>query len=167
MPKAAVEPVVQTTNDLQGAQPATPPKTLTNWRAFEKAGLAPSQIVCQGYKPVHRVDSGCHSRVLLNAAALFAHAVTNDHGGGFQMLVRETSRPWPGWAELERLGLECSDLRCEICDVKVPFHPNHIKTHLKPHSGKSRRIKPGRVFNMTIGVVRPTPDEDEAFEDLG
>ena len=142
-------------------------QTLTNWRAFEVANLIPLQITCQGYKPAHRVDLSCHSNLHFSAKQMLSH-LNSDHGGGFQIFLRKGDRPWKGWREFEDLKIESADFRCELCEKVLPFHPNHLLTHLKPHAGKVKKIKPGGVYNLTIAInIVPLEPEEEAFAELG
>lgn len=138
-------------------------KTYTNWKAFEQAKLVPTTIKCEGYRPVFMHDGSCHTNLLPNAATLKRH-IENDHGGGFRFFVKTTEgKPHPIWAELEAMGLEAHDFRCETCDKTLRFHPSSIIPHLKPHSGKTRRVYPGATFNMVLSLAKPEAvlDEDE------
>ena len=122
----------------------------TNWAAFEKAGLVPTEIMCQGYQPIHRADMSCHTRLTLKAANMLGH-LANDHGGGFKITVKRTEgKAWPGWKELREAGIDCFDLRCDVCDSVLQFQPNHLLAHIKPHSGKNRRIQSNGTFWLTL-----------------
>ena len=155
------------TQEAESLASETPTKGNTNWLAFEKAMVMPREIWCMGYRPVHFMDFGCHSRLLLDASSILSHS-NSEHGRGFQLRLRKTDKPWAGWKKFVELGLESSDLRCEICDKQVPFHPLHISNHMRSHSGKSRRVTPGGVFNLTIaGGSEVAPDENESFSELG
>ena len=144
---------------------ASEKKCFTNWSAFTKALVAPSEITCQGYQPMQRVDMACHTRLRFNPQTLIDH-VRADHGGGFRFKLKETQKPWPGWAEFEKLGVEAHDFRCEVCDKVIPFHPNHIKNHMRPHAGKVRRVFSDHhsIFNFTLGLDPPTPSDEEIYE---
>ncbi len=146
--------------------PAVEKKSITNWRAFEKAGLAPAWLICQSYAPIHNYDQSCHTKIKFTPQAILAH-LGNDHGGGFRMKLKATQKPWSGWAELEAAGLEASDLRCEVCDKVLPFHPNLIRPHMRPHAGKIRRVLPEHcgLYNFTITLGPPALTEDEAYQE--
>ena len=125
----------------------------TNWAAFERAGLVPKEIVCQGYLPIHRADMSCHTRLVPKAENLISHT-QNDHGGGFRVTVKRTEgKAWAGWEELKKLGADCFDLRCDVCDAVLQFQPNHLLAHMKAHQGKNRRIQPGGVFWITLSLT--------------
>jgi hypothetical protein len=144
--------------------PATP-KTLTKWNALAEARLAPTEIVCMGYRPYHLFDASCHTRLMLNPAQIKAH-IEGGHGGGFKLHFRKADKPWPGWKQFEELGLESMDFRCDICDAQVPFHPTHILKHMRPHNGKTRRVLPGGDYLMTLNVGLPSLSEEDAFADF-
>jgi hypothetical protein len=135
--------------------------TFTNWSALEKAGLAPTEILCQGYHPLHPGDMSCHTRILLNAEAIRRHAVDLDHGGGFTLRLRRTEKPVKIWQDLAASGLEVHDFRCDVCDAQVPLHPQHILKHLKNHVGKFRRTAEGGAFHMTVATTPPVQDEED------
>jgi hypothetical protein len=139
-------------------------KTHTKWSALTSANLVPTQIVCNGYRPFHTVDSGCHTRLKLDPEQLKAH-VEGGHGGGFSFKFRKGDKPWAGWKKFELLNLEAMDFRCEICNAVIPFHPMHILKHMRPHTGNQRRVLPGGLYNMTLNVGIPTATEEEAFVD--
>ena len=138
-------------------------KTVTNWRAFEKAALMPVEFKCQAYRPMQLADSSCHSRLQLNAKGLLPHMNVDTCSGGFRFRLRKGDKAWPGWRQFEDLGVEAQDFRCEICDAVVPFHPGHILKHMKPHRGKVSRPMPGGIFNITLSVGMPTLTEEEAL----
>ena len=140
-------------------------KTLTKWKALGEAKVVPTEIVCDGYRPAHPFNLGCHSRLRPDVDQMVRH-VEGGHGGGFMMRFRKGDKPWPGWAKMEELGLESTDFRCEVCDAVVPFHPMHILKHMRPHTGKQRRVLPGGAYNLTLNIGLPTPTEEEAFEDF-
>lgn len=140
-------------------------KVVTNWSALKSAQVVPTSLECNSYRPFHRVDLSCHTRLVPRAESVVRH-LEMGHGGGFQIKLRRADKPWPEWERLGELGLEASDFRCEICDKQVPFHPIHILNHLKSHSGKIKRVSPGGVFNLTVTsqAVAP-PIEDEVFSE--
>ena len=139
-------------------------KVVTKWSALDEARLVPTKITCEGYRPTHRVDNGCHSRLRLNPSYMKQH-LEGGHGGGFRLYLRKGDKPWPGWKICVEQGLEAVDFRCEVCDAVVPFSPMHIAKHMKAHSGKSRRVLTGGVFNITLSVGIPIPTEEEALAD--
>lgn len=140
-------------------------KTHTKWHALEEARLIPTEIVCDGYRPWHAFNNGCHSRLRLDVDQMIAHT-EGQHGGGFMLKVRKGDKPWPGWKQLAEKGIEAADFRCEVCDAVIPFHPMHITKHMRAHTGKHRRVLPGGRYNLTLSVGAPIPTEAEAFEDF-
>ena len=134
-------------------------RTLTNWGVFVKAQLVPKRVVCEGYLPTHRYDSGCHSNLLLTAEAVERH-LDADHGGGYRLFLRKGDIPWKGWLEFQDKGLEIHDFRCEICDAELPMSAGHILKHFESHTGKMKRSKPGGEFLMTIRKDKPLTSED-------
>lgn len=122
----------------------------TNWSVFKEAGLVPTEIVCEGYYPVHRFNNGCHTKLGLTAEAMIAH-LDADHGGGFQItLKRSDGKMWDGWDKLSEAGIEVTDFRCDVCDEVLRLNPTIILRHFAPHTGKSRRPRLGGTFNITI-----------------
>lgn len=140
-------------------------KTHTKWQALEDAKLVPTTITCSGYRPYHRVDLSCHTRLRLDAENVKSH-IDAGHGGGFLFKLRKGDKPWIGWKKFSDLNLEAMDFRCEICDAQVPFQALHILKHMRPHSGKSRKVLPGGLYDLTINIGLPTPTEEEAFLDV-
>lgn len=142
-----------------------PQKSLTKWTAFEQAGLVPVQISCQAYKPVHGADMSCHTRLLFNADTLKRH-MDSEHGGGFYFVLRKTDgKPSPLWKQMEQLGLEAHDFRCDNCDAQLRFHPSSFTNHMRAHGGKTRRVYDGGRFNVTLGMSRPDREEnDDAYD---
>lgn len=164
MPKTSKLPAENISSDGRQETPKEEvQKTVTNWIAFEIARLMPKEILCQGYKPTHQVDLSCHTRLPLDAAVLGKH-IKAEHGGGFLFTLRKADKTWPGWRKFSALGLEAHDFRCAVCDAVVPFHPGHILKHMKPHTGKIKRITPGGGFNITLGFGLPDLPDVEAFE---
>jgi len=157
--KQAPEKVVEEANPQ-------PRKTITNWKALYDTKLYPTMIKCEGYFPMHPFNSGCHTVMNLKPEQLLSH-VEADHGGGFFLSFRENvindqmgARTiklgyWDGWLKLQELGLEVRDLRCDICDEEIPVNSRSIVRHLKPHAGKSTRVKPGGDFLITLSKEIP------------
>lgn len=149
-------------------------KTYTNWKALGESGLKPTYIRCDGYRPVHIYNNGCHTALSLDPEKLAKH-LDGDHGGGYFISFREgiqtdpigasqvrTGRHWDGWEKFEELGLEIRDFRCEICDAEIKINSRSILKHIRPHSGKYSRARPGGDFWLTITRnLEPDPDEDE------
>ena len=157
-PKAAPEEAYS----LETQSPET--KSLTQWDAFTKAKLVPTQFECTGYFPIHRGEAAlhCHTKFPFKAENVKRHVASC--AGGFQFKVKTTDgKPSPFWAELQDAGLESYDFRCDVCDAQLRFHPSSILPHLKPHSGKTRRVFPGAIFNVTIGLAKV--DRPEEMDD--
>lgn len=143
-----------------------PRKTITNWAALHETKLYPTMIKCEGYFPMHAFNSGCHTVMNLKPEQLLNH-VESEHGGGFFLSFRENvmndpmgartikSGYWDGWLKLQELGLEIRDLRCDICDQQISVNSRSILRHLKPHAGKSSRVKPGGDFLITLSKEIP------------
>ena len=142
-----------------------PSKSLTKWEALKN--FAVKEVKCSAYPPVHKGDDSCHTRLRPTDAQQMVDHINGGHSGAFQFVLEEGTREFPLWKQLAALGVEAQDFRCEICDKVIPFHTNHILPHMRPHSGKLKRIREGKQYNMTLTVGRPTVSEDEAFEDNG
>jgi len=117
--------------------------------------------------PVHLSDEGCHSRVRLDAKTLAGH-LKNDHGSlvgtaGFKFSTGRSAKASPLWQELEDLGLEIHDFRCDVCDKVLPLNHINILNHLRPHAGKTRRVRKGGDFWFTLSF-KPVQPTDEDFE---
>jgi hypothetical protein len=151
--------------------PATPTKPSdSNWSAFDKAKLVPSEIVCQGYYPVHPHDASCHSRLKLSAESMMPH-VEGEHGNkygvGFRFSLRQSDgKVWKGFDDLHKKGVEITDIRCDVCDEVMRLQSQVILKHMKPHSGKTRRTRTGGIFWMTLSTTKVEPlDEENSFFD--
>jgi len=143
-----------------------PRKTVTNWKALYDTKLHPTFMKCEGYWPMHPFNTGCHTVMTLKPEQLLAH-LEGDHGGGFFLSFRTGYQNdplgardpkiayWDGWLKLQELGLEIRDLRCDICNEQVPVNSRSIMRHLKPHAGKSTRVKPGGDFLITLSKEVP------------
>lgn len=133
---------------------------MTDWEAFEKAGLVPEEIVCEGYKPTHAADISCHSKLVPTLENIKNH-LAGDHGGGFVFKLRKTDgKAWPGWKALRDEGLELHDFRCDVCDAReLRVNPRFLIAHMRPHAGKVRRPMPGGRFLMTLGSD-PLPSDE-------
>ena len=134
---------------------ASTPTSITNWAAFEKAALNPTEIVCVGHKPFHAHDSGCHSRVIPKPENIAFH-IAGEHGGGFDFsLVPAQGKVWNGWDALAKMQLEIQDLTCGICNHPVRVHTQALLNHMKTHLNGNRKRVPGGLFRITIGTNIP------------
>lgn len=171
MPTETKSPASTATSTPNESQP----KTYTNWAAFAKAGLKPTAIICKAYRPLFRADFSCHSRLLLKAEALKDHAMPepkgHGHGGGFLFALKKTdsNKPVQLWEDIQNLELEAVDLRCEVCNATLRFHPTSFNPHLKNHNGKTKKAyeelvasNPGSIgfFSMKLSLERPENLED-------
>jgi hypothetical protein len=119
--------------------PSAAPRTTTNWKAFQDAGLVPVAVKCQAYHPIHLNDVSCHTKVPFSAENLQRHTAM-EHGGAFQIYLRKTDgRPAKFWEDLMVSGLEALDFRCGSCKAKLRFHPSSFMAHLKGHRGITRQ----------------------------
>lgn len=152
--------------DPSGSESSGPTISSANWKAFEQAKMIPVEIICSGYDPIHPYDASCHSRLRLNAAAILGH-IKGQHGNklgtgfSFRLRANDGTKIWGGWKALADAGVEVSDFRCEICDQQIKFAPQNILKHMGTHNGKTRRPKPGGLFNTTLTFATPeVRDED-------
>lgn len=151
-----------------------PRKTFTNWKVLYDTKLYPTVIKCEGYFPMQPFNSGCHTLMNLKPDQLLQH-LEADHGGGFFLSFRVGAQNdpigarehkiafWDGWLKLQELGLELRDLRCDICNEEIPLNSRSITRHLKPHAGKSTRVKPGGDFWFTLS--KEVPQESGSDEE--
>ena len=140
-------------------------KTYTNWKAFNQARLVPTILTCSAYKPVHLADMSCHTKLLITGESVQKH-IEHDHSGGFIVQVKTSDGKLSNfWQELEDLGLEAHDFRCDICNKILRFHASSIIPHMKAHGGKTRRVLPGGLFAFTISAGRPEQALDDEDED--
>jgi hypothetical protein len=135
------------------------PKSLTNWLAFVKAKLYPKEIICLGYHPVHPRDMSCHTRLPRSVDTMLAHIP--EHLGGFKITLKESDKEWPGWAKLAESGVELQDFRCDVCDEIIPLSTQRILSHMKAHSGKTRRVRSGGEYLLTLGFKTPLSAHDD------
>lgn len=131
----------------------------TNWMVFAKAGLVPKEVICQAYKPMQMADMSCHTRLPLSISTINEH-IKAEHGSGFLFRLRKGDAEWPGWKQFAESGLELHDLRCDVCDAEIPLSVPRILTHLRPHAGKTRRVKDGGDYLLTINPEKPVSAED-------
>lgn len=153
-------------NETQEAKPTLLQLATTNWGAFERASLVPTEVLCQAYHPVHQVDMSCHTKIVPTAKNMIAH-LDGDHGGAFRVVLKRVeNKTWEGWKDLKEAGIECFDLRCDVCDKNIPLHPQHLMQHMKAHQGKNRRIQNGGTIWLTIGRGSVAPQGDDAYAEL-
>lgn len=149
--------------------PVPPPlpvnKSLTKWEALKN--FVVKELTCSAYPPIHKGDDSCHSRLHPTNAQQIVDHIKAGHSGAFQVVLEESTREFPLWKQLAVLGVEAQDFRCEICDKQIPFHTNHITPHMKPHTGKLKRIREGKQYNLTLTLGKASVNEDEAFEENG
>ena len=141
----------------------------TNWKAFRSAQTTIKTILCKAYGPVHMVDVGCHGRVLLTPEAIKGH-IDNGHGSvpgmaGFKFTLTQEGQADPLWTKLEQACIEIHDFRCDVCDKVLPLHNISIINHMRPHSGKSRRVRKGGDFLMTLSEKPAVPSEEELMDE--
>jgi hypothetical protein len=159
---------------LDATRPATatePAKTVSsvNWKAFEQARLNPAELICNTYPGMHSgpFDISCHSRVRLNVDSIKAHILARHGtklGCGYSLRLKQSDgRVWKGWKALAESDVEVVDFRCEVCDENVRFLPQNILHHMRMHSGKTRKLQKGELFNITLTCNMPAEvSEDEA-----
>jgi len=130
-------------------------KTFTNWDMFTKAKIVPTSIVCDGHRPIHNPNLGCHTMLPLSAKVLKAH-VDGDHGGGFEFVIKiGDEKGWGGWKEFEEMGLELAEMRCGVCNSSIPTTAQSVNKHMKSHVNENRRMQTGGLFYLTLGYTAP------------
>jgi len=141
-------------------EPLAKTTTRTNWGALASAKVWPTEWLCQFYRSFHRVDTSCHTRVRPRVENIKGHmnGCSNDIGTSFHVTFEKRDIPCPLWAELEEAGIEALDFRCDVCDRVMPFSPLHILNHMRPHTGKSRKTRPGGKFQFTLSYDIPFVD---------
>lgn len=144
-------------------KPETSPAP-TVWAAFAKANLAPTEIVCQAYHPVHPSDTSCHTRLVCQGTSIATHAFEREHGGGFSMTLATCAKEHPIWKQLTGLNIDLVDLRCDVCDQQIQPDPKQILKHLKPHIGKNRRTLATKKVWFTVQTA-VLPPEDQVLVD--
>lgn len=136
-------------------------KTYTNWKAFDQASLAPAEIRCDGYLPVHPSNEGCHTVVKNDNVDTIINHLEN-HGGGFVVKMRYTEKSkTPIWSNLQNAKIEIHDFRCEWCNADVKLNPQHLRKHMEPHLGGNRRIGGNKLFFVTLRNTPPLNEEEE------
>lgn len=167
----------------------TSSSSITNWKEFTKAGLTPVEIVCSEYRPVHPSVTGCHSRLQTRIALKGApiNPLTKratktgsgqpmldhtraDHGGGFLVKFKRTAldeaTAWKGWKDLEKSGVEITDIRCEWCEKPEDrVHAGSLLSHFRPHKGRGRGLKAADSFWMTLSFNKDLDLSLEEMED--
>jgi len=138
----------------------------TDWSVFERANLVPLRVSCQDYQPIHPSDGSCHTNLQLTGENITRH-MEPEHGSGggftFHLRQREGAKN-PLWKELTERKVELHDFRCDVCDEILPLAGRRIVKHLSPHAGKSRSVRQGGAFHLTLRFDRPDQDvEDEQF----
>lgn len=146
-------------------------KTVTNWSVFDKAGLVPTRITCNGYLGQHPSDMSCHSNLIPTSGAVKRHMAPEHGGGWFFFRLRSTDAKGknPIWKELMEGGVEIQHLYCPHCRQEVPLTPRGLVQHLQPHAGANRVNVYPQTLCMTLGyndpnAIRETGDEGEEFE---
>jgi len=143
-------------------------KTVTNWGVFEKAGLVPTRITCNGYLGSHPAELSCHSNILLTSESIIHHLQPEHSGGWFFFRLRATDAKGknPIWRELSEAGVEIQHLYCPHCRQNVSMTPRDIQKHLQPHPGANRVNITPQSLCMTLGYNNPEgmQDNEEFFE---
>lgn len=136
-------------------------KTVTNWAVFDKAGLVPVRIKCDGYLGGHPSDLSCHSNILTTSESV-QHHMKPEHGGGwFHFRLRSTDAKGKAtiWRDLSQAGVEISHLYCPHCRREVEMTPREILFHLNPHPGANRvNIYPATLC-MSLSYGMPQTEE--------
>jgi len=143
-------------------------KTVTNWGVFDKAGLVPTRVTCNGYLGQHPADMSCHSNILVTSESIKRHMDPNHGGGWFFVRLRVTDAKGknPIWRELQEGGVEIQHLYCPHCRTDVDMTPRAMMYHLQPHPGANRVNQYPQSLCMSLGYNQPEGEEfqDEVFE---
>ncbi len=153
---------------LEAAEVATlkERKTLTDWSVFEKGGLVPVRIRCEGYMGSHPSDLSCHSNLLLTGEAVLNHMQPDHSGGWFKFKFRiSDGKVSPIWGKLADAGVEISDLYCSHCRTQVAMTPRNIIKHLQPHAGATRINPDPQSLCFSLTTNKADLDEyDELYD---
>ena len=152
-----------------------PNKTYTNWEALN--GFSLYALKCEGYRPIHARNEGCHSALAKIDADTIKRHIAGEHGGGFAFYLQKASNKNSQaiWGDLTTSGLEAQDFRCGCCNAPVRFHPTSLLQHLKPHRGSTKQAyreitseRPGclGMFYVTLGEARPESTVEDGEEML-
>lgn len=156
---------------------------LTIWSAFEKAGLFPIEVTCDGYLPVHTRNNGCHTRLAVRkrdeagnpvdtAEGMINHVRqqhgSREYGTGFLLKFKRTeNKTWAGWRQLAEAKMEITDCRCDHCGSTVEVKPADLLWHLKPHGGKVKKSTIKNLFWISIREDSPVVlVDDNLFDDV-
>ena len=142
-------------------QSTTPPNP--RWNAFTRAKVHIKSVVSRDYHPIHRKDHGHHARI---APDNIVHHIDSG-GGGFQMVLEHSDKPWPGFAKLAEDGIDINDFRCEWCNGELVVDASRIQQHMKPHIGQRKMMKTGNtgIFNITLVHGERTMVSDQELID--
>lgn len=148
------------TKPKEAPQPPSAPlaphqKTLTNWKNFAEAGLAPSRLKCESYLGSHPAELSCHTALVVSKDTILNH-MDPEHGGGwFKMRFRSVEDGSPAlkiWQDLDEAGVEIQHLYCPHCretlDARVA--PQEVVNHLRPHAGANRVNQEPQTLCMTL-----------------
>lgn len=162
--KTTSNPTESTTG---GAGSETKPKrkTVTNWNVFEKTGVVPTRISCNGYLGSHPAELSCHSNLIPTSTAVLRHMNPEHSGGWFFFRLRQTDAKGknPIWRELEEAGVEIQHIYCPHCRADVQMTPRALLYHMGPHPGANRVNTHPQTVCMTLGFN--SPDQIEGMED--
>lgn len=137
-------------------------KTRTDWKVLYNSKLTPTTIECREYPPVNYSLVACHSRLPLTAQSMKDH-LDAEHGGSYFITLTQKDTPWKGWLDLQDMGVELADFRCNVCLQEIPLSGASLSKHMKPHLNGNRRIQKGDTFRLTLTMslddVNFTEDE--------
>lgn len=147
---AAAEKVITPEEDAP-IKVAPKQKTKTDWKVLYNSKLTPTNIECREYPPVSYEVVACHSKLPITAASMKSH-LDAEHGGSFFVTLSPRESGWKGWLDLQDLGVELADFRCNVCLHEIPLTGASISKHMKPHLNGNRRMEKGGVFRMTLSM---------------
>jgi hypothetical protein len=133
----------------------------TNWDSFNKAKIGVSSILCS-IIPGHDSMEACKTRIVPTAENVVKHI---EHGGGFEFTINQSDKPWPGWKELAKAGVEIQSVIDLARGKYIDLSARALKATLV-QSGilRSRQGLKSKLF-LHLGFEAPAAAGDEYTND--
>lgn len=133
----------------------------TNWESFNKAKLGVSSVLC-AIIPGHDSMEACKTKFIPTGANVVNHIA---HGGGFEFVIFQSDKPWPGWKELEKAGVEIQAIIDLARGKHLDLSARALKAVMVP-SGilRSRQSLKNKLF-LHLGFEAPVSAGDDYTND--